>query len=105
MKLVHKLRDMSESTPLIDSGTEAYFLIYLSQLHLDTPYPLVVPKQPVIRQVYMYYVANCVFVKFMITDDYVHNPATSCCDPPLMHNHCLCQYVHWPSNRRLPSGF
>ena len=44
MKLVHKLRDMSESTPLIDSGTEAYFLIYFSQLHLDTPYPLVVPK-------------------------------------------------------------
>ena len=65
MKLVHKLRDMSESTPLIDSGTEAYFLIYLSQLHLDTPYPLIVPKkQPVIRQVYMYYVANCIFVKF-----------------------------------------
>ena len=60
---------MPEYNLLIDSGTEAYLLIYFSQLHLDTPYPLIVtvtpqpvPKQPVIKQVHMYIRIDCTYI-------------------------------------------
>ena len=60
-------------------------------------------KQPVTRQVNAS-TSNCVIVKFMITDDYAHNPTTSCCDPPPMYNHYLCQYGPWPNDRRPLNG-